>query len=80
MKIKVPQIRFFYRGPCENLMGYASRNQGIHIAADLGDRDIVRVVLHESRHCWQFEQPDWVNRSDRIKELDARLFEMEWPR
>ena len=38
------------------------------------------AIIHEARHIWQKQLPEWRGRSETLKENDARLFELAWPR
>jgi hypothetical protein len=77
--IKTPNVRFFYRSPYDSLNGYAYDGV-VHVAADLNDLDLCRAILHECRHVWQRQSPEWRYRSESMKERDAKLFELSWPR
>ena len=82
--IEPPWIRFFYRSPAESrgnsaLCGYATDDE-ICIADDLTEKEVLLTVLHECRHIFQRRSPSWMGRSREIRERDARLFELSWPR
>ena len=77
--IPVPPVRFYYRGNTDTTFGYTD-GTCIFIGADLDERMTCAVVVHECRHLWQDRDPVWRNRSKGACEIDARLFELEWPR
>jgi predicted aminopeptidase len=79
LKINVPPVKFFYRTKAESLLGYVD-DEVIFVAADLDDKMVARVVIHEARHIWQEHDPQLRVRSNAAKERDAKLFELEWPR
>ena len=79
LRIQVPSIWFFYRRRYEKLMGFTT-DEGICIAADINHMDTARAVLHEMRHAWQRQSPEWRYRSQTLRERDAILFELGWPR
>jgi hypothetical protein len=79
--IAAPAVHFYYRAPTDTVLGYASRhNNEIFIAAGLSDAELCEVITHECRHVWQFQDPEWRNRADWLKERDATIFELSWPR
>jgi hypothetical protein len=82
LSINVPAIRFFYRGPYDRIAGYTfSNGEGIAIAADLDELETCKTAIHECRHQFQFVNWDeWADRSMEIRESDAILFELAWPR
>jgi hypothetical protein len=76
-----PTIRFFYKGPGDCLLGYAGRRDNeICVAAGLRDTELLETIVHECRHLWQFQDPEWRGRAAWLKERDAILFELSWPR
>jgi len=79
--VPTPKVRFFcpaYLG--ETVWGHIANDGEIHVNANQSDADVIRTVIHEIRHLWQQQSPKWRDRSAAIKENDARLFELAWPR
>jgi len=79
LRIAVPQIRFFYRPTGERMMAFYNAD-GIHIAGDLSDLELLRATVHEMRHAWQRQSQVWRYRSSALREQDAKIFELSWPR
>ena len=79
--IPTPRVRFFspsYRG--ESVKAYLSGDGEIHVNHSQSDADVFAAIIHEARHIWQSESPEWRDRSETLREQDARLFELAWPR
>ena len=79
--IPAPRVRFFcpqHWG--ESVRGYVSRDGEIHVNHDQSDKDVFSAIVHEMRHIWQGQSPAWRDRSETLKENDARLFAISWPR
>ena len=59
LEIEVPRVRFFYRTRLDRTNAYTEYDGEICIADDLSDKDTCSAVLHECRHLWQAQRPEW---------------------
>jgi hypothetical protein len=79
LKIATPKVRFFYRDSAQTVLGFVD-DDVIWVGADLDDKMVARVVIHEARHIFQEIDSQWRMRSNQAKERDALLYELQWPR
>jgi hypothetical protein len=91
LKIQTPAIKFFrsvtefegnfgtFEMSADHLFGYTNGVE-IFFRRNLSDRDLMTTAIHESRHVWQYKSADWRNRSTAVRERDAKIFELGWPR
>jgi hypothetical protein len=83
LNIKCPTIRFFeqsahgYIQRPEAIDGYSPSSKEIFLRKGMPLTRIVEIAAHETRHCWQWAQARWANRTDAHCEADAKVFTLE---